>query len=188
MSSLPVTAEHSGGPTRGRNYSPTLWRPKFLNSKSELRFVLLSACFISCSQVNVSPQVMLIKNMDEYLVNGSLGTVVDFGDPANWTMYPTEDESKKPASSGPGEKKPTSGMTFPVVEFPASRRRLLIQADVWKVELPNGEVQVSRTQVIIISFVLRNLLILMLIIDTFDSVLGYVHSQVTRTNVGQGQS
>lgn len=79
-------------------------------------------------------------------------------------------------------------MTFPVVEFPASRRRLLIQADVWKVELPNGEVQVSRTQVIIISFVLRNLLILMLIIDTFDSVLGYVHSQVTRTNVGQGQS
>lgn len=90
---------------------------------------------------------MLIKNMDEYLVNGSLGTVVEFGDPANWNMYPPEDEAKKPASSGPGEKKPSSGMTLPVVEFPQSRRRLLIQPDVWKVELPNGEVQVSRTQV-----------------------------------------
>ena len=99
---------------------------------------------------------MLIKNLDEYLVNGSLGTVVDFGDPMSYNPHATEEDSKKPASSGPGEKKPTGSMSWPVVEFPMARRRLVVQPDSWKVELPNGEVQVSRTQVNSLIFCLRH--------------------------------
>ncbi|CAL1714612.1 unnamed protein product [Somion occarium] len=102
-------------------------------------------------KLKVGAQVMLIKNMDEFHVNGSMGTVVQFSDGTDWTAYPPpeEDGPKKPTSKGPAgnEKKPAGGMVWPVVEFLTSRRRILIQPEVWKVELPNGEIQVSRTQV-----------------------------------------
>ncbi|RDX50969.1 hypothetical protein OH76DRAFT_375214 [Lentinus brumalis] len=100
------------------------------------------------------PQVMLIKNIDETLVNGTMGKVIKFIDPTN----PLEDEDGilgKPASKGKAEAKPpTSGLAtrqlLPVVEFlqpGGARRTMVVMPDSWKVELPNGEVQVSRTQV-----------------------------------------
>lgn len=98
-------------------------------------------------------QVMLIKNMDEMLVNGSMGTVVEFIEPANYMMNPDDPYTSnptKPASSGPSKDKKagSSGeQKWPVVEFLNPRRRVLITPESFKTELPSGEVQISRTQV-----------------------------------------
>ena len=63
-------------------------------------------------------------------------------------------EVKKP-SSKPSSKAgaATVGPKWPVVEFiirqgsHTAKRRMLVQPETWKTELPNGELQVSRTQV-----------------------------------------
>ena len=95
-------------------------------------------------------QVMLIKNMDETLVNGTMGKIIGFVDPA----AALDDDAGKPSSKGGKEPKATASLgsrqLLPMVEFlqPGGlRRQVIIQPDTWKVELPNGEVQVSRTQV-----------------------------------------
>jgi ATP-dependent DNA helicase PIF1 len=113
--------------------------------------------------LRLDAQVMLIKNADENLVNGSVGRVVRFVDPA---VYGTEfdevnDEMSFSNSTvigagpqvGTAAKKrgASAGMVklYPVVEFSLSnggRRSCLVLPEVWKVELPNGDVQVSRTQ------------------------------------------
>ena len=104
---------------------------------------------IYCFNV-ILAQVMLIKNLDDTLVNGTMGKILRFVDPNN----PLEDEdgilgkqmkdaAKAPASAGPRQ-------LLPVVEWlqpGGARRTAIVQADSWKVELPSGEVQVSRTQV-----------------------------------------
>ncbi|KAF7356304.1 ATP-dependent DNA helicase PIF1 [Mycena venus] len=101
-------------------------------------------------------QVMLIKNLDDTLVNGSMGRVVRFCDPTTYgtdrdvegsegqveTLASTSSTAKKPPSAAPG-------MQYPVVEFSlpnGGKRTLLITPDSFKVELPTGEVQASRTQ------------------------------------------
>ncbi len=93
------------------------------------------------------PQVMLIKNHDETLVNGSMGRVIRFVDPNR----PDEDEqSGAPASKGKRNASLTSPQTYPEVEFMlpnGSRRRMVVIPELSKVELPNGEIQVSRSQV-----------------------------------------
>ena len=94
----------------------------------------------SILQLKVDSQVMLIKNMDEQLVNGSIGRVVRFQDPKVDVSGDKDSQSKK---------KPT-GLVWPVVAFPISGgliRETMVQPETFKVELPNGEVQVSRTQV-----------------------------------------
>lgn len=107
--------------------------------------------------LRVDAQVMLIKNVDETLVNGSMGRVIRFSD----TLDHGEENSKDlgaigSTTSAVTSKKPNSsagaGKTrlYPVVEFiipNGGRRRVLVQPETWKVELPSGEVQVSRTQV-----------------------------------------
>lgn len=89
---------------------------------------------------------MLIKNLDDMLVNGSMGRILRFADP---TKYGTEGDQE--VSVGPHlflvstlmltararSRPPTQGMT----------RLILVVPELWKVELPNGEIQVSRTQV-----------------------------------------
>lgn len=114
--------------------------------------------------LRLDAQVMLIKNADENLVNGSMGRVVRFVDPA---VFGTEfDEADAEMSfsnvatigSGPqvgtAAKKggASAGMVklYPVVEFllpNGGRKTCLVLPEVWKVELPNGDVQVSRSQV-----------------------------------------
>lgn len=110
--------------------------------------------------LRVDAQVMLIKNIDDTLVNGSMGRVLRFSD-----TLEVGDESSKgdmgaigATTSNTSGKKPvssggiTKGRQYPVVEFlvPGGKRRVLVQPETWKVELPSGEVQVSRTQVSIL--------------------------------------
>jgi len=114
--------------------------------------------------LRVDAQVMLIKNIDETLVNGSMGRILRFVDPA---IYGTEQDREQPGEGGvvgatsttPGAvaKKSNSAALdvkiYPVVEFvmpSGARRRVLVMPEIWKLELPNGEVQVSRTQVRIV--------------------------------------
>lgn len=95
--------------------------------------------------LKVDAQVMLIKNIDETLVNGSIGKVISFMDPTqakNEGLY--EDDADKP------KPKPKSGQLWPVVAFSIPggyTKEVMIVPEIFKVELPNGEVQVSRTQV-----------------------------------------
>jgi ATP-dependent DNA helicase PIF1 len=112
--------------------------------------------------LRVDAQVMLIKNVDESLVNGSMGRVVRFVDPAVYgTEFDIDDafgESGAPIGAGPsvGTAKKKEGASagtvklYPVVEFLLSTggtRTCLVLPETWKVELPNGDVQVSRAQV-----------------------------------------
>lgn len=113
-------------------------------------------------------QVMLIKNMDETLVNGSVGRVVAFMDEKTFEIY-CEDEdgfqSAGMAASNMEENsesrkklkaminKDLAGDTsrkWPLVRFSiadGSSRDLLCQPESWKIELPNGEIQASRSQI-----------------------------------------
>ena len=117
-----------------------------------------------CTAVTVTHhstvQVMLIKNLDEQLVNGSMGTITEFCYPQDFMLSPndpmaTEEQpsSKPPSKAGPGASSASVGQKWPVVEFlvrqgsHTGKRRMLMQPETWKVELPNGELQVSRTQV-----------------------------------------
>lgn len=112
-------------------------------------------------------QVMLIKNVDETLVNGSMGRIVGFSHKINFFTDSAgrwrpdggdEDESvddeareKKrrllvqlQAKTMAGSMKP-----LPVVQFRVpggGLRDMLVEPDTFKSELPNGEVQVSRNQ------------------------------------------
>lgn len=102
--------------------------------------------------LRVGAQVMLIKNMDEMLVNGSMGKILRFVDPALYgTDYDDVDGSGNAGKPKSERKKTatTKDMFMPVVEFSVpnrGRREALIMTETWKVELPSGEVQVSRTQ------------------------------------------
>ncbi|KAJ8521240.1 hypothetical protein ONZ45_g2042 [Pleurotus djamor] len=133
-------------------------------SDPEQRTKLLSNCMAPQRLVlRVGAQVMLIKNQEDgILVNGSIGKVVRFVDP---NVYGTEDDvdgmpggptsvvganaaaealMKKKDKKSAGQPK-----LFPIVEFLLPNgytRQTLIVPDVWKVELPSGEIQASRTQ------------------------------------------
>lgn len=117
-------------------------------------------------------QVMLIKNMDDNLVNGSLGKVIGFMNEKTFEIY-EDHEAIEPGSTeaapdeeGMGDnfteakKKLKSmmnknligdtGKEYPLVRFLAtdgSSRDLLCQPEDWKIELPNGEVQAQRRQI-----------------------------------------
>lgn len=139
-------------------------------------------------ELRVDAQVMLIKNSDDLLVNGSLGRVVRFVDPA---IYSTDlDKEAMPGEVGViGALTTTTGVgsairrsgsasvatqLYPVVEFISARgsnRRMLIMPDIWKVESDGGEVQVSRTQVST-TLVLRTELDAEIVLAPFNSCMG----------------
>jgi ATP-dependent DNA helicase PIF1 len=104
-------------------------------------------------------QVMLIKNMDETLVNGSLGTVVSFKTQDAFELNSRGDDGSDVESAAArrvrafnsalsdGSKGDTK--EYPVVAFHAvdgTQRRILCVPEDWKVELPTGELQASRKQ------------------------------------------
>lgn len=114
-------------------------------------------------------QVMLIKNIDETLVNGSIGKVIGFMDEKTFDYY-HEDEDAFQAVESSMEvndeelsksrlklrqmiNKDLVGDTshkWPLVRFSVSggaTRDLLCQQEQWKIELPSGEVQACRSQV-----------------------------------------
>lgn len=113
-------------------------------------------------------QVMLIKNIDESLVNGSLGRVIGFMDERQFDGYTNNEDDYASNPDGTlsgtieGELNPAEAMKkrlvdsmtaarkWPVVRFmitDGTTRDLLCQPESWKVELPNGEVQASRNQI-----------------------------------------
>lgn len=109
--------------------------------------------------LKIDAQVMLIKNMDENLVNGSIGKVIGFcrkGEWADhkgqWQQATDEDldvdvrpkiSKAKASESGPNMSKPN-----PVIRFnvPGGQRDVMIEADQFKTELPDGQILVSRSQ------------------------------------------
>lgn len=112
--------------------------------------------------LKVGAQVMLIKNIDEQLCNGTIGKIKQFSTETEWAGAgeggrTTDDEPldleravKKLKKFAHKEDTSRMGVPFPVVEFictDGSHRTLQCVPDEWKVELPNGEVQAKRAQV-----------------------------------------
>jgi ATP-dependent DNA helicase PIF1 len=114
-------------------------------------------------------QVMLIKNMDDGLVNGSLGKVIAFMSEVTFEIYdkspelfgnsgePLDDETRKAIEKPSltarfGNNKdpaPNTGREYPLVAFTLADgtvRHLLVMPEEWKIELPSGEVQAQRSQ------------------------------------------
>ncbi|TVY40252.1 ATP-dependent DNA helicase [Lachnellula occidentalis] len=113
-------------------------------------------------------QVMLIKNLDEVCVNGSLGKVIAFMNENTFDIYIERGEegiaqgsfddkagvqsnasSISASYSNKQEGRPKTGRLYPVVEFALADgtvRRMLMMPEEWKVELPSGEIQAQRSQ------------------------------------------
>lgn len=115
-------------------------------------------------------QVMLIKNMDDGLVNGSLGKIVAFMSEATFDIYDKHpeifgdeieqmaeedmDESVREMRANIKRLSSNKGFTetgkiLPLVRFTladGTSRDLLVQSEDWKIELPSGEVQAQRSQ------------------------------------------
>ncbi|KAI6779024.1 ATP-dependent DNA helicase-like protein [Emericellopsis cladophorae] len=113
--------------------------------------------------LKVGAQVMLIKNWNESLVNGTLGKVIAFSDEKTFEMNGVDDfDSNMDDAMAKARRKlkgfsrdsdtdssASSGQILPVVQFidiDGNPKIILCQPEDWKVELPNGEVQAKRSQ------------------------------------------
>ena len=113
-------------------------------------------------------QVMLIKNVDDTLVNGSVGKVIAFMDEKTFDIYHDDEEEfqavetmdlndeemtrsrKKLKQMINKDLVGDTSQKWPLVRFAiadGTSRDLLCQRESWKIELPNGEIQASRSQV-----------------------------------------
>ncbi|KAJ5946786.1 ATP-dependent DNA helicase PIF1 [Penicillium verhagenii] len=132
---------------------------------------MLSNCMAPITiRLKKGAQVMLIKNLEDNLVNGSIGRVVAFMDEANFDYYKTNedefhpdkdsnlDDADESAARARKKLKPLNNKEGPAVitrKWPlvcftlpdGTERHLLCQPEAWKIELPNGEVQAQRLQV-----------------------------------------
>ncbi|KAA8567812.1 hypothetical protein EYC84_008267 [Monilinia fructicola] len=173
-------------PTRGEVENSNTFRLRSLHGKS-YRFNAIDSGSISDEGVRekllsnmMAPksielkkgaQVMLIKNMDDGLVNGSLGKVVAFMSEKSFEIYDSNPDilNEKELSDAEEEHNrqsdlakfkqtnrelPSTGISsngrlYPLVRFSipdGTVRDLLVQPEEWKIELPNGEVQAQRIQ------------------------------------------
>ena len=156
-----------------RNLGGDSWNFKAEDSGSiqdiSQREKLLSNCMAPpLITLKKGAQVMLIKNMDETLVNGSLGKVIAFMDEKTFDIYhEDEDEFQAVETMDLDEEGMTrsrmklkalinkdlignTSQKWPLVRFAigdGSTRDLLCQRESWKIELPTGEVQASRSQI-----------------------------------------
>ena len=130
---------------------------------------LLGNCMAPASiTLKKGAQVMLIKNFDETLVNGSVGRVVSFMDEKTFDIYHDNEEEfqavetmdlndeemsrsrKKLKAMINKDLVGSTAQIWPLVRFSlpdGTFRELLCHKESWKIELPNGEVQASRSQV-----------------------------------------
>jgi ATP-dependent DNA helicase PIF1 len=136
----------------------------------QMRERLLANCMAPPTiHLKKGAQVMLIKNMEETLVNGSIGRVVAFMDEATYGFY-TENEYDFAVDEGnlSDEERANrarkrlksmynkdgggavASKKWPLVCFvlpDGTERHLLCHPETWKIELPNGEVQAQRQQI-----------------------------------------
>ena len=142
----------------------------------EYRGKALAACMApEAITLKKGAQVMLIKNLDEQLVNGSIGQVIGFTDEATFDKshnagddipssgIPTGDLSEDEADTASVSRARLRAMMYrdnpsgastsqkwPVVAFPLAgggQRDYFAVRESWKIEQPNGEIQASRMQV-----------------------------------------
>lgn len=134
------------------------------SAEKQFRDKLLSSCMAPAKiELKVNSQVMLIKNMDDTLVNGSLGRVVGFMNEKTWDVMnehgdhgeyeldqEEEDMKKKIRTKAKEGANGDTGRRWPLVQFvmpDGTSRQLLVPPESWKIELPNGEVQAERSQI-----------------------------------------
>lgn len=115
-------------------------------------------------------QVMLIKNIDPQLVNGTLGKVISFMDEATYATYKGDEETYRTAyREGMSDDEETKAARarfdaarykhkepgavtryWPMIRFPLADgtfRDMLCQPEEWKTETQTGEVAAKRVQV-----------------------------------------
>ncbi|CAO3669897.1 unnamed protein product [Rhizopus stolonifer] len=101
-------------------------------------------------QLKLHAQVMLLKNYDIDLVNGSLGVVVGFVGQGNYRSEKTVQFLRTPQRQKDtymeGGDRIDMGTPFPVVRF-GSGRELVLEYESWSFELPGGQVLGSRSQI-----------------------------------------
>lgn len=98
----------------------------------------------------------MIKNIDEQLVNGTVGKVIDFMTEAEWqeshmmrgAQFEENPEEKEKEKEKPRKQ---AGKKLPVVEWKIvgskNHRVDLVMEETFKVEGADGRVEASRTQV-----------------------------------------
>ena len=129
-------------------------------TNKEQRDRLLQNCMVpEVVHLKKGAQVMLVKNMDDTLVNGSLGKVIGFMTEQQFTFWKENEEDMLEGNISEAQMKTEMAKTvlglntaqvFPLIRFAiadGTTRDLLCKREDWKVELPNGEVQASRSQI-----------------------------------------
>ena len=111
-------------------------------------------------------QVMLIKNVDSQLVNGTLGKVVAFMDETYYRFYDKHEDEYHLANGSVGDPEDVAkakkrlnefvaregsvgAQKLPLVRFKLAdntSRDVLVEYEDWKQELPNGEILAQRKQ------------------------------------------
>ncbi|KAK6533385.1 hypothetical protein TWF694_011916 [Orbilia ellipsospora] len=138
---------------------------------AQQREKLLSNCMAPQTlELKVGAQVMLVKNMDETLVNGSLGRIISFVSEKTFNMAEESGTADVIFGSQDGEEygimsrdqkaiferysneqsNTSTAKKYPLVQWSiadGTQRRTLVLPEAWKFELPTGEVQASRKQV-----------------------------------------